>query len=60
MNSGTGKTLVAGALVNEINKQGIGKVSFYYNKGSDIFDKWFGESEKKLQAIFDEVINDNF
>ncbi|KAJ3637239.1 hypothetical protein MTP99_000713 [Tenebrio molitor] len=50
---GTGKTLVAGALATELNKEGFGKVSFYQRKGADVLDKWVGESEKKLRALFD-------
>ncbi|XP_063905374.1 ATPase family AAA domain-containing protein 2-like isoform X2 [Zophobas morio] len=50
---GTGKTLVAGALATEMNKEGFGKVSFYQRKGADVLDKWVGESEKKLRALFE-------
>jgi ATP-dependent 26S proteasome regulatory subunit len=53
---GTGKTLVAGALATELNKEGFGKVSFYQRKGADVLDKWVGESEKKLRALFDNVV----
>lgn len=53
---GTGKTLVAGALAAEINREGIGKVSFFQRKGADILDKWVGESEKNLRNLFEKVI----
>nr|XP_023026910.1 ATPase family AAA domain-containing protein 2-like [Leptinotarsa decemlineata] len=52
---GTGKTLVAGALAAEINKEGIGKVTFFQRKGADVLDKWVGESEKNLRALFDKA-----
>lgn len=52
---GTGKTLVAGALASEINKEGIGKVSFFQRKGADILDKWVGQSEKNLRLLFEKV-----
>ncbi|CAG9838409.1 unnamed protein product [Diabrotica balteata] len=53
---GTGKTLVAGALVAELNKEGIGKVSFFQRKGADVLDKWVGESEKNLRTLFEKAI----
>ncbi|XP_057657765.1 ATPase family AAA domain-containing protein 2-like isoform X2 [Diorhabda carinulata] len=52
---GTGKTLVAGALVAELNKEGIGKVSFFQRKGADVLDKWVGESEKNLRNLFEKA-----
>ncbi|XP_012252387.2 ATPase family AAA domain-containing protein 2-like [Athalia rosae] len=48
---GTGKTLVAGALATECSNAER-KVSFISRKGSDCLSKWVGESEKKLQQIF--------
>lgn len=53
---GTGKTLVAGALATELNREGNGKVTFYQRKGADILDKWVGESERKLRDLFTQVI----
>lgn len=53
---GTGKTFVAGALVAELNKLGMGKVNFYHRKGADILDKWVGESERKLRELFEKVM----
>jgi len=44
---GTGKTLMAKALATEAN------ASFYNIKVADITSKWYGESEKKMQAVFD-------
>ncbi|XP_023246279.1 ATPase family AAA domain-containing protein 2-like [Copidosoma floridanum] len=48
---GTGKTLVASALAVECSNSER-KVSFISRKGSDCLSKWVGESEKKLQKIF--------
>ncbi|CAG9761853.1 unnamed protein product [Ceutorhynchus assimilis] len=52
---GTGKTLVAAALATEINKEGLGKVSFFSRKGADILDKWLGASEKNLRELFEKA-----
>lgn len=52
---GTGKTFVAGALVSELNKVGLGKVNFFHRKGADILDKWVGESERKLRELFEKA-----
>ncbi|CAH1163487.1 unnamed protein product [Phaedon cochleariae] len=52
---GTGKTLVAGALASEINKEGVGKVSFFQRKGADILDIWVGGSEKNLRTLFEKA-----
>lgn len=46
---------MAGALASEINREGIGKVSFFQRKGADILDKWVGESEKNLRTLFEKV-----
>nr|CAD7400826.1 unnamed protein product [Timema cristinae] len=51
---GTGKTLIAGALANECC-QGDRQVSFYSRKGADCLNKWVGESEKKLRALFEKA-----
>jgi ATP-dependent 26S proteasome regulatory subunit len=51
---GTGKTLVASALSVECSNSER-KVSFISRKGSDCLSKWVGESEKKLQKIFQMV-----
>ncbi|XP_047347305.1 ATPase family AAA domain-containing protein 2-like isoform X1 [Vespa velutina] len=48
---GTGKTLVASALASECSTSER-KVSFISRKGSDCLSKWVGESEKKLEKIF--------
>jgi len=53
---GTGKTLMARALATECNnfaKQIGKKISFYVRKGSDIYSKWIGETEKNLKKLFD-------
>ncbi|XP_060527248.1 uncharacterized protein LOC132702554 [Cylas formicarius] len=52
---GTGKTLAAAALATELNKEGVGKVSFFQRKGADILDKWVGGSEKNLRDLFEKA-----
>ncbi|CAH2009538.1 unnamed protein product [Acanthoscelides obtectus] len=52
---GTGKTLVAGALAAEINREGIGKVTFFHRKGADMLEKWVGASENRLRALFEKA-----
>ncbi|XP_049826286.1 ATPase family AAA domain-containing protein 2 isoform X3 [Aethina tumida] len=52
---GTGKTLVAGALATELNKEGLGKISFFHRKGADVLAKWIGESEKNLRDLFEKA-----
>lgn len=44
---GTGKTLIAKAIASEINAE-LFEVSF-----SDIGSKWYGESEQRIQQVFD-------
>ncbi len=44
---GTGKTLMAKALATEA------RANFYNIKVSDMTSKWYGESEKRMQAVFD-------
>lgn len=46
---GTGKTLIAKALANEVGAR------FFPISGPEMFSMWYGESEKKLRAIFDEA-----
>lgn len=46
---GTGKTMIAKAIANEVNAK------FYPIKCSDIVSKWFGESESKIKSIFAEA-----
>jgi transitional endoplasmic reticulum ATPase len=48
---GTGKTLIAKAIALEVNAE-LFEVSF-----SDIGSKWYGESEKRIQEIFDQANN---
>lgn len=46
---GTGKTMIAKALAGELN------IPFFAIKPSEVLSKWFGESEQKLGALFDEA-----
>lgn len=46
---GTGKTMIAKAIANEINAK------LYFVKCSDIASKWFGESERKVKDLFNEA-----
>lgn len=46
---GTGKTMFAQAVANEINGH------FIAIKSSDIKSKWFGETENKVKELFDEA-----
>ena len=46
---GTGKTMIAKAIANEID------AAFYSIKCSDIASKWFGESERKIKELFYEA-----
>lgn len=48
---GTGKTQLAKAVANETS------MNFYTVNGPEIFDKYFGESEKKLREIFETAKN---
>lgn len=49
---GTGKTLMAKALASQANAR------FFHVKSSDIASKWYGESEKIVQQIFDLATED--
>ena len=46
---GTGKTMIAKAIANEIDAK------LYFVKCSDIASKWFGESERKVKELFIEA-----
>lgn len=49
---GTGKTMIAKAIAHEA------EAKFYVIKGSDIVSKWVGESEKNINALFEQVRKD--
>jgi transitional endoplasmic reticulum ATPase len=46
---GTGKTTFAKAMCNELN------INFYYVSTSDVLNCYYGESEKRIAKIFEEV-----
>lgn len=46
---GTGKTLISKAVANETD------ANFYFISGPEIMGKYYGESEARLRAIFDEA-----
>jgi len=48
---GTGKTLIAKAIAGETN------ATLFLIKISDIYSKWYGESSKNLNAIFEKAKN---
>lgn len=54
---GTGKTLLARALANECNLVGGRKVAFFMRKGADVINKYYGESERNLRLLFQQVSN---
>jgi len=49
---GTGKTLIAKAVANE------SRANFLYVAGPEIMGKYYGESEEKIRAIFEEAEED--
>lgn len=48
---GTGKTLLAKAIGNEISKLTGKQVTFYYHKGSESFSKYVGKLAKLTTKI---------
>jgi transitional endoplasmic reticulum ATPase len=46
---GTGKTLIAKAVANETD------ANFYFISGPEVIGKYYGESEERLRAIFEEA-----
>jgi SpoVK/Ycf46/Vps4 family AAA+-type ATPase len=49
---GTGKTLMAKALANELSQDGNVRLLMFAPQHSDIKSKYFGESEQKISQIF--------
>lgn len=60
---GCGKTLVAGAIFNELNNSLVGKVSpekldelktthFFFVSGPEVLSKWVGEGEETIRNLF--------
>ncbi|MDY6777252.1 MAG: AAA family ATPase [Candidatus Nanohaloarchaea archaeon] len=49
---GTGKTMLARAVANEA------EASFYTLSGSDVFDRYYGESEANVKRVFEEARED--
>ena len=51
---GTGKTMVARAIVNELAK--LDKpVSFFHRKGAECLSQWIGQSESNIRKLFEKV-----
>jgi len=50
---GTGKTMIAKAIAHEVGAK------FYVIKGSDIVSKWVGESERNINALFEQARQDD-
>jgi len=46
---GTGKTMIAKAIAHEVNAK------FFSIKGSDLLSKYYGEAEKNISELFDQV-----
>lgn len=49
---GTGKTMLARALTNELSQTGHVRLLLFKPQHSDIKGKWVGESEKKIHRLF--------
>lgn len=49
---GTGKTMLARALTNELSQAGTVRLLMFAPQHSDIKGKWVGESEKKIHRMF--------
>jgi len=50
---GTGKTLLAKAITNELTQKMKTNVTFIYRKGSDCHSLYFGQSSENLRKIFE-------
>ncbi|WP_022867758.1 proteasome ATPase [Schaalia vaccimaxillae] len=50
---GSGKTLIAKAVANSLSKQGSGKQTYFLSiKGPELLNKFVGETERQIRAIF--------
>jgi len=47
--------LLAKVFVYELSKELNRPVAFFYRKGGDLFDKYFGESSRKIRDLFNEA-----
>ena len=52
--TGTGKTAIVRALVNEVRQRNI-SLKFLLIKGSDVLSKYVGEAEHNLRRLFNDV-----
>jgi len=57
--TGTGKTAIVRALVNEVRQRNI-NLSFLLIKGSDVLSKYVGEGELNLRRLFADVRSSTF
>jgi len=53
---GTGKSLMGKCLAGELKRTGNQTVNFFMRKGTDVFSKWVGESERNLREVFAKAI----
>ena len=49
--AGTGKTMLAKSMAATLSRKGT-KFNFFMRRGTDVYSKWIGESERKLRSLF--------